>query len=75
MVQAASTSIHGPHGQYIENIHLERYNSEAQFWEVLYPRYLTLLYRARNFLDETGGPGDDVIIFVRSVPASFFSWR
>lgn len=75
MVQAASTSIHGPHGQYIENIHLERYSSEAQFWEVLYPRYLTLLYRARNFLDETGGPGDDVIIFVRSVPASFFSWR
>ncbi|KAH0828057.1 Arginase/deacetylase [Lanmaoa asiatica] len=64
MVQAASTSIHGPHGQYVENIHLQGYSSEAHFWDVLYPRYLTLLHRARGFLDETGGPGDDVIIFI-----------
>ncbi|KIJ17487.1 hypothetical protein PAXINDRAFT_179564 [Paxillus involutus ATCC 200175] len=65
MVQAASTSIHGPHGQYIENIHLQRYNSDAHFWDVLYPRYyLSLLHRAREFLDKTGGPGDDVIVFI-----------
>lgn len=65
MVQAASTSIHGPHGQYIENIHLQKYDSLAHFWDDLYPRYLALLRRARDFLDETGGPGDDVIIFIR----------
>ncbi|KIJ60230.1 hypothetical protein HYDPIDRAFT_32485 [Hydnomerulius pinastri MD-312] len=65
LVQAASTSIHGSHGQYIENIHLQRYDSETHFWEVLYPRYyLALLYRARDFLDKTGGPGDDVMIFI-----------
>ncbi|KAF8550211.1 Arginase/deacetylase [Imleria badia] len=64
MVQAASTSIHGAHGQYIQNIHLERYDSETHFWDGPYPRYLTLLHRARSFLDETGGPGDDVIIFI-----------
>ncbi|KAI9568469.1 histone deacetylase domain-containing protein [Boletus coccyginus] len=64
MVQAASTSIHGPHGQYIENIHLQKYDSEAHFWDVLYPRYISLLHRARNFLDETGGHGDDVIVFI-----------
>ncbi|KAF8120660.1 histone deacetylase domain-containing protein [Boletus edulis] len=62
LVQAASTSIHGPHGQYIENIHLQRYDSEAQFWDVLYPQYLNLLHRARDFLDD--GPGDDAIIFI-----------
>ncbi|KAF8834758.1 Arginase/deacetylase [Paxillus ammoniavirescens] len=65
MVQAASTSIHGPHGQYIENIHLQKYNSDAHFWDILYPQYyLSLLHRAREFLDKTGGPGDDVIIFI-----------
>ncbi|KAF9222901.1 Arginase/deacetylase [Gyrodon lividus] len=65
MVQAASTSIHGPHGQYIENIHLQRYHSDAHFWDVLYPQYyLPLLLRAREFLEKTGGPGDDVMIFI-----------
>ncbi|KAF9240163.1 Arginase/deacetylase [Melanogaster broomeanus] len=84
MVQAASTSIHGAHGQYIENIHLQRYDSDAHFWDVLYPlNYLPLLHRAREFLDGTGGPGDDVMIFIstnthrcpghdRKVPVSFY---
>ncbi|KAG2133359.1 arginase deacetylase [Suillus clintonianus] len=64
-VQAASTSIHGPHGQYIENIHLQTYNSEAYFWDVLYKeQYSVLLKRASEFLDSTGGPGDDVLVFI-----------
>ncbi|KAF8120807.1 hypothetical protein EV363DRAFT_65666 [Boletus edulis] len=37
----ASTSIHGPHRQHIDNIHLQRFDSEAQIWNVLYLRYLT----------------------------------
>ncbi|KAG1716065.1 hypothetical protein ID866_1091 [Astraeus odoratus] len=64
MVQAASTSIHGAHGQYIENIHLQRYDSNDHFWRELYPEYLNLLHRAQDFLDSTGGPGDDVLIFI-----------
>ncbi|KAG2155852.1 arginase deacetylase [Suillus bovinus] len=64
-VQAASTSINGPHGQYIENIHLQTYSSEVYFWEVLYKeQYSTLLTRASQFLDSTGGPGDDVMVFI-----------
>lgn len=64
-VQAASTSIHGPHGQFIENIHLQTYNSEAYFWDVLYKeRYSVMLKRASQFLDSTGGPGDDVMVFI-----------
>ncbi|THH30542.1 hypothetical protein EUX98_g3648 [Antrodiella citrinella] len=65
LVQAASTSIHGPHGQYIENIHLQTYASDKEFWEEHYEkRYSKLLSRASDFLDKTGGPGDDVLVFV-----------
>ncbi|KAI6044719.1 arginase deacetylase [Pisolithus marmoratus] len=64
MVQAASTSIHGAHGQYVENIHLQQYDSSEHFWDVLYPKYLNLIRRARDFLDHTGGPGDDALIFI-----------
>ena len=72
LVQAASVSIHKSHGQYIENIHLQTYTSEAHFWDVLYKNeYSKLLDRARDFLDDTGGPGDDLLIFIRFVSHSF----
>ncbi|KAH6905166.1 histone deacetylase domain-containing protein [Coprinopsis sp. MPI-PUGE-AT-0042] len=65
LVQAASVSLHGAHGQHIENVHLQTYTSEEHFWTDLYPkRYSRLLRKAEEFLDSTGGPGDDVIIFV-----------
>ncbi|OJA15834.1 hypothetical protein AZE42_04033 [Rhizopogon vesiculosus] len=65
LVQAASTSIQGAHGQHIENIHLQTYSSETYFWDVLYKeRYSALLKRASEFLDSTGGPGDDVMVFI-----------
>jgi histone deacetylase HOS3 len=68
LVQAASTSIHGPHGQHIENIHLQTYDSEPYFWDILYKeRYSALLRKAAEFLDSTGGPGDDVMVFIRYV--------
>jgi histone deacetylase HOS3 len=35
-VQAASVSIHGLHEQYVENMHLQAYTSEDDFWDVLY---------------------------------------
>ena len=66
LVQAASVSIHGNHGQHIENVHLEKYTSEDHFWNDLYPnRYRRILDKAKDFLDSTGGPGDDVMIFIR----------
>ncbi|KAL4249411.1 Histone deacetylase HD type 1 [Abortiporus biennis] len=65
LIQAASVSIHGPHGQYIENIHLHRYHSEEQFWKELYDaKYMRLLNKAEEFLKQTGGGGDDVMIFI-----------
>ena len=69
LIQAASVSIHKSHGQYIENVHLQEYRSEEHFWDVLYKHeYSKVLRRAEEFLDGTGGPGDDVMIFIRSAP-------
>lgn len=71
LVQAASVSVHGPHGQYVENIHLKPFKSNDEFWEELYAGpYARLLQKARDFLDETGGSGDDVLVFIRYVAAS-----
>lgn len=68
LVQAASVSIHGPHGQHIENVHLQPYTSQEDFWGRLYVGpYARLLERAGAFLDNTGGAGDDALVFIRSV--------
>jgi histone deacetylase HOS3 len=68
MVQAASVSIHGPHGQYIENVHLEPFESEEQFWNVHYRgAYSKLLNKAEDFVKSTGGASDDTLVFIRRV--------
>ncbi|KAJ7490690.1 Arginase/deacetylase [Mycena latifolia] len=64
LVQAASVSIHGSHGQYIENVHLQTYTS-SEHWEKLYTeQYSKILRKAEDFLDSTGGPGNDVLVFI-----------
>ena len=74
LIQAASVSIHRSHGQHIENVHLQTYTSEQHFWDVLYrEQYSRLFTKATEFLDATGGPGDDVMIFIRSVFTIIFS--
>jgi histone deacetylase HOS3 len=66
MVQAASVSIHGPHSQYIENVHLEPFESEEQFWNVHYREaYSKLLRKAEDFVKRTGGASDDTFVFIR----------
>jgi len=65
MLQAASISIHGPHGQYIENVHLEPFESKEQFWDVHYREmYSKLLSRAEGFVKSTGGAADDTVVFI-----------
>jgi len=65
MLQAASVSIHGPHGQYIENVHFEPFESEEQFWDVHYREtYSKLLSRAEGFVKSTGGASDDIVVFI-----------
>ncbi|KAF8058708.1 histone deacetylase complex protein [Lyophyllum atratum] len=65
LIQAASVSLHHAHGQYIENVHLQTYTSEEHFWDILYKeQYTRILRKAEEFLDATGGPGDDVLVFI-----------
>ncbi|KIY53532.1 Arginase/deacetylase [Fistulina hepatica ATCC 64428] len=64
LVQAASVSLHGGHGQHVENIHLQSYKTESEFWDLYDKVYSQLFTRASEFLDKTGGPGDDVIVFI-----------
>ena len=74
LVQAASVSIHGPHGQHIENIHLRPYSSEEQFWDELSSEpYAKLIDKAAEFLDNSGGQGDDVMVFIRSAVSNVYS--
>jgi histone deacetylase HOS3 len=75
MVQAASVSIHGPHGQHIENIHLQQYTSEEHFWEVLYKdHYSKLLSKAEDFFQRTGF-ANDMLVFIRFAFSLFFLSR
>ena len=70
LVQAASVSIHGPHGQHIENVHLVPYATEQEFWDRLYSGpYSRLLSKAGEFLEHTGASTDDVLVFIRFVQA------
>ena len=65
LVQAASVSIHGQHGQYIENIHLETYDSDEEFWGALYcGAYSRLLKKAQHFLESTDTGADDAMVFI-----------
>lgn len=65
MIQAASVSIHGPHGQYIENVHLLPYRTEAEFWDSLYHGpYHRLLEKAESFLRDHASSGN-AMVFIR----------
>lgn len=68
LVQAASVSLHGSHGQHIENVHLQPYISNEHFFDVLYKeQYSKLLKKAEEFIEGSGGVGDDVLVFIRLV--------
>ncbi|GAA5980834.1 hypothetical protein JCM10908_003885 [Rhodotorula pacifica] len=56
LVAAASLVLTGGHGQYISNVHLEPWETEADFHERLYPRYREgLIGKAEEFVRLTKG--------------------
>lgn len=64
LVQAASVSIHGNHGQHIENIHLETYDTEEDFWARLYDqKYSRLFEKAEAFMK--GSSKEKILVFIR----------
>ena len=58
-------SIHGPHGQHVENVHLLPYQSEADFWDRLYSGpYRRLLETAEAFL-KGNAISEEAMVFIR----------
>lgn len=52
------------HGQYIQNIHLQPYSSEEDFYERIYPLYLALLEKALEFMRETEADPERTVLFI-----------
>ncbi|WWC92245.1 uncharacterized protein L201_007199 [Kwoniella dendrophila CBS 6074] len=63
LVKDASISL-AAHGQYIENIHLQPYENEADFYERIYPLYLALLNKAKIYMEETQAESSKTIVFI-----------
>ena len=49
-VRNASLCLENAHGQTIWNIHLQPWNTDAEFWELYENRYSTIIAKARSFL-------------------------
>lgn len=47
-----------------ENIHLQPYADEADFYARIYPKYLALLDKAGKFMLETGADPDRTIVLI-----------
>jgi len=50
-----------------ENIHLQPYTTEEDFYDRIYPKYLTLLDKAKAFMDETEAVPEKTIVLMRQV--------
>ncbi|WVQ63278.1 uncharacterized protein L199_001429 [Kwoniella botswanensis] len=63
LIKDASISL-AAHGQYIENIHLQPYEDEADFYTRIYPLYLALLNKAKVYMEETGAEPSRTMVFI-----------
>jgi len=71
-VQNASLCIENAHGQSIWNVHLQKWTTETEFWQLYETKYITLLEKARSFLrshtrrlrQDPNQPGPKAAIFL-----------
>ncbi|KAJ4468984.1 histone deacetylase complex protein [Lentinula lateritia] len=65
MVQAASVSISGAHGQWIENVHLKDHAKEGDFWGLYEEHYKKIIHKAEEFVLSTATKNnEDVLVFI-----------
>ena len=57
-----------------ENVHLQPYDSEDDFYARNYPKYLALLERASTFLLESKARPEKTLVFVRCVSDLNLLW-
>ncbi|WVO17386.1 hypothetical protein L204_105078 [Cryptococcus depauperatus] len=63
LIRDASVSL-AAHGQYIENIHLKPYTSEADFYARIYPLYLAILEKAKVFIEQTEASPESTVVLI-----------
>ncbi|OCF78604.1 histone deacetylase HOS3 [Kwoniella mangroviensis CBS 8886] len=63
LIKDASISL-AAHGQYIENIHLQPYENEADFYARIYPLYIALLNKAKVYMEETRAEPSRTMVFI-----------
>ncbi|WRT70654.1 uncharacterized protein IL334_007652 [Kwoniella shivajii] len=63
LIKDASISL-AAHGQYIENIHLQPYKDEADFYARIYPLYIALLNKAKIYMEETAAEPSRTMVFI-----------
>ncbi|KAF5389261.1 hypothetical protein D9757_003538 [Collybiopsis confluens] len=66
LVQAASVSISGAHGQWVENVHLQNYNDDG-FWDLYEKHYKKIIRKAEEFIQATSAKengSDDVLVLI-----------
>ncbi|KAJ3815354.1 Arginase/deacetylase [Lentinula aff. lateritia] len=65
MVQAASVSISGAHGQWIENVHLKDHVKEGDFWGLYEEHYKKIIHKAEEFVQFTATKNnEDLLVFI-----------
>ncbi|KAJ3775524.1 Arginase/deacetylase [Lentinula raphanica] len=64
LVQAASVSISGAHGQWIENVHLQTYE-DGRFWDLYEKDYKKIIRKAEEFARFTATKGnEDLLVMI-----------
>ncbi|KIK69544.1 hypothetical protein GYMLUDRAFT_212124 [Collybiopsis luxurians FD-317 M1] len=64
LVQAASISIAGAHGQWVENVHLQNYDGDG-FWDLYEKDYKQIIRKAEKFVQATAtSDNEDVLVFI-----------
>ncbi|KZV90022.1 Arginase/deacetylase [Exidia glandulosa HHB12029] len=64
LVAAASVHLAGAHGQHIENVHLEPYESLDEFWKLYEGPYARLLRQAEHFVKSTNAVPEKTLVFI-----------
>ncbi|PWN18856.1 Arginase/deacetylase [Microstroma glucosiphilum] len=64
LVRDASVCIQGAHGQWIWNVHLDKYDSPSSFDELYRTKYSQLFTQARNFLESTGSTPSNTLVLI-----------
>lgn len=60
-------SVHGVDGQWVENVPMQHWSTEADYWDLYNTQYSKILTTAVQFLEQTHAEPSKTIFFIRYV--------